>query len=87
MQSGYSHIELARGRGLALLFDPEQATPGQMTSSLIGEDLRDHHIRALALRSHLMARHDMDLRSDFGKRLLPSQGRFYPGESVFYWQR
>jgi len=88
MISGFSPIELATGRRPVPLFDPENATPAQLTSDeTAAEDLRDQQIKALALKAHIAAKQDMDLRADLGRRVLPTEGPFEPGERVFYWMQ
>ena len=86
MMSGFSPIELATGRRPTPLFDPENATPTQLTTeNTCAEDYQDQKIKALALRAHIAAKQDMDLRADLARRILPSEGPFEPGERVFYW--
>jgi len=85
---GFSPIELATGRRPVPLFDPENANPAQLTSDdTAAEDLRDQQIKALALKAHIAAKQDMDLRADLGRRVLPTEGPFEPGERVFYWSQ
>ena len=86
MSLGFSPIELATGRRPSPLFDPEYASPTQLSGAdSCLEDVSEQQKKALALRAHLMARQDMDLRAALGRRLIPSEGPFEPGQRIFYW--
>ena len=88
MASGFSPIELATGRRPTPLFDPENATPAQLTiDDTCADDLQDQKMKKLALQAHLNAKQDMDIRADLGRRILPTEGPFEVGERVFYWMQ
>ena len=85
--SGKTPIELAFGRAPPPLFNPETASPDQLTVDPLRGDLRANELKKLALQAHISATQLIDLRQDLARRLRPSEGPFPAGTKVFYWSK
>ena len=64
----------------------ESSSPEQLTTLATPLDSADQVLQNLAMKSYLEARHRAHLRRGIAARRLPSEGRFSPGDRVFYWQ-
>ena len=49
-------------------------------------DQMDQTLQKLAMKSYLEANQRADLRRDIAARLLPTEGPFLTGDSVYSWQ-
>jgi hypothetical protein len=87
MISGRTPIELAFGRRPPDLLDYETANPEELTTDPLTKDKLDREIRKLALKTHLQARQQEDLRQDLARNVRPSDGPFSPSERVFFWEK
>ena len=85
--SGMTPIELALGRRPPDLLDAENESPEQLTTDPLETDRRDQLVKKLALKSHLEARQQEDLRNDLARNVRPSEGPFEPGTRNFYWEK
>ena len=79
-------IEMAVGRRPPPLLDYETSSPEELTTDPLREDKLDRQVRKLALRAHLEARQQDDLKRDLAQHIRPSEGPFEPGERVFVWE-
>jgi hypothetical protein len=61
--------------------------PEQASMEPLLDDKRDTDLKRLAMKAHLEARQQNDLRVDLARRLKPSEGPFKPGERVFFWSK
>ena len=64
----------------------ENSSPEQLTTPETARDLVDRALQKLAMKSYFEARRRAELRRYIAARLLPSEGRFAPGDRVYYLQ-
>ena len=84
---GKTPIELAFGRRPPDVISTENMMPIQLATEPPVVVRIDEYLQKEAMKAHLEARQRLDLRKDLLARLRPSDGPFYPGQSIYYWDR
>ena len=81
--SGFTPVELATGRRPADSLNIETMKPDALSVDPLPADRSTQLLQTLALKAHLSARQEADLKHDLAIRLRPIQGPFQPGDKVF----
>ena len=84
---GRTPLEIAYGRRPPDLLDVENMMPIQLVTDPTQRETTQEVLKRQARKAHLEARQRLDLRRDLAKRLKPSDGPFYPGDAIWYWDR
>ena len=84
---GQTPLELAFGKRPKDVLDVENANPQQLTLEPSDSDHSDRVAQHLAMKAHLEARQQEDLRRDIAACLQPTPGPFHPGDTVYYWNQ
>jgi hypothetical protein len=87
MLSGKTPLEVAYGRKPPPMFNPETATPEQLSVEPLEQDANHMRWQKIAMQAHLEATQLVDLRNDLARNLRPSDGPFKPGDRVYFWNK
>ena len=77
--------ELAVGRRPADVIGVDNADPAQLTAEVPSHEVTIEACRKVAMKAYLEARQSEDLRRDIASKLQFSDGPFYPGDRIYYW--
>lgn len=80
-------LEIATGRRPPDVIDLENMLQEQLVTEPTNTDKMDQLVRKLAMQAHLETRQRIDIRKDLLNKLLPSQGPYKLGDSVWYCER
>ena len=82
---GVTPLELAFGRRPADVIGVDTADPAQLTAEVPSHEVTIEATRRVAMKAYLEARQSEDLRRDIASKLQFSDGPFYPGDKIYYW--
>ena len=81
---GVTPLEMAFGRRPPDIIGVDNAVPARLTAEVPRSEVSIEATRKIAMKAYLEARQSEDLRRDTSK-LQFSDGRFFPGDKMFYW--
>ena len=82
---GVTPLEMAFGRRPADAIGVDNADPAQLTAEVPSHEVSIEATRRVAMKAYLEARQSEDLRRDIASKLQFSDGPFYPGDKIYYW--
>ena len=82
---GVTPLELAFGRRPADVIGVDTADPAQLSAEVPSHELAIEATRRVAMKAYLEARQSEDLRRDIASKLQFSDGPFFPGDKIYYW--
>ena len=82
---GVTPLEMAFGRRPADVIGVDNADPAQLTAEVPSHEVTIEATRRVAMKAYLEARQSEDLRRDIASKLQFSDGPFYPGDKIYYW--
>ena len=82
---GVTPLEMAFGRRPADVIGVDTADPAQLTAEVPSHEVTIEATRRVAMKAYLEARQSEDLRRDIASKLQFSDGPFYPGDKIYYW--
>ena len=82
---GVTPLEMAFGRRPADVIGVDNADPAQLTAEVPSHEVTIEATRRVAMKAYLDARQSEDLRRDIASKLQFSDGPFYPGDKIYYW--
>lgn len=82
---GVTPLEMAFGRRPPDIIGVDNADLAQLTSEVPRSEVSVEACRKVAMKAYLEARHSEDLRRDIASKLQFSDGPFFPGDKIFYW--
>ena len=63
----------------------DTADPAQLSAEVPSHELAIEATRRVAMKAYLEARQSEDLRRDIASKLQFSDGPFFPGDKIYYW--
>ena len=82
---GVTPLEMAFGRRPPDIIGVDNADPAQLTAEVPRSEVSIEATRKIAMKAYLEARQSEDLRRDIASRLQLTDGPFFPGDKIFYW--
>ena len=82
---GVTPLEMAFGRRPPDIIGVDNADPAQLTAEVPRSEVSIEATRKIAMKAYLEARQSEDLRRDIASRLQFTDGPFFPGDKIFYW--
>ena len=82
---GVTPWEMAFGRRPPDVISVDNADPAQLTSEVPRNEVSVEATRKIAMKAYLEAGQSEDLRRDIASKLQFSDGPFFPGDKIYYW--
>ena len=82
---GVTPLEMAFGRRPPDIIGVDNADPAQLTAEVPRSEVSIEATRKIAMKAYLEARQSEDLRRDIASKLQFTDGPFFPGDKIFYW--
>ena len=82
---GVTPLEMAFGRRPPDIIGVDNADPAQLTAEVPRSEVSVEATRKIAMKAYLEARQSEDLRRDIASKLQFTDGPFFPGDKIFYW--
>ena len=82
---GVTPLEMAFGRRPPDIIGVDNADPAQLTAEVPRSEVGIEATRKIAMKAYLGARQSEDVRRDIASKLQFSDGPFFPGDKIFYW--
>ena len=82
---GVTPLEMAFGRRPQDIIGVDNADPARLTAEVPRSEVSIEATRKIAMKAYLEARQSEDLRRDIASRLQFTDGPFFPGDKIFYW--
>ena len=82
---GVTPLAMAFGRRPPDIIGVDNSDPAQLTSEVPRNEVSVEATRRVAMKAYLEARQSEDLRRDIASKLQFSDGPYFPGDKIFYW--